>query len=360
MGPPIRRAGAWARRGVAAAVAAAWLAGATAAGADPAPGPAPGVRAVDPGPHGYFEFTAGPGASFRGGLVVTNTGPAPARYLLSAVPATTSPATGVSYGQPGTGGSGPAGWIALDAAAVDLAPGASTTVGFAVHVPAVLARRGDYVAGIAVAAPAPPAQPPGPGSGGTGFAISPTVRSVVAVVVHVPGPVAGGFAIGAASVSAVQGIEQVVDVPMRSVGDLMTRPQATFALGPCGAAPVLHATRQLDTFLPRDAIVYQWPLGDDVLREGCWGVRVCLGTGGQPQCAASQFAVTSAAQVTPIGGRPHWLGRPGPALPGQVERWAWVPLLGVVVLLLAALLRRRRADDGRGPGRHTPLPVSRA
>lgn len=317
---------------------------------------APSVTPVHPGPDGYFEYSLAPGATTTGALVVTNRSGHPATYELYAAAASTSPETGVAYGQPTSAKSGTAGWLDVSQPTVTLAPGASTTVSFGVTVPSGTSP-GQHVAAITAQAPTPSAVTTGSATGanaaGSSVAIVTTTRVVVAVVVDVPGPAAVGLNLGSPRVDAPRHLHQALAIPMASTGGLLTKPVLAGSVRPCGSpgARALDAVhRQLGTVVPHTAIHYPWYLNHP-LSVGCYAVALRLAATGVTRARFTGDIQVGPAQA--VGGEPapHPLGLPFPL--------AAVDLVALVLVLTAFAYalrrgRRRRAVHRRPRARHAP------
>lgn len=286
---------------------------------------APGVSPVQPGPGGYFEYTLAPGASTSGSVVVRNRSDAPATYDVYAADATTSPVTGVAYGESRTSEDGAASWIRLSTSEVKLAPGGHQTVDFAVTA-APEASPGQHVAAVGVQAP----NVTGPrqsGAGGSSVSLVTNARVVVAVVVDVPGPAAAAARFGRPSVEVQQHIRQLISIPMANTGELLMKPVLSGTLRACGSdgSPVLvNFHRQLDTFVPHTAIRYPLYL-DQALGTGCYAARIEL-TNGTATLARFDGDIV-------VGPSEAAVARPGGSLWGL----PWGLAVGDAIALLLAL-----------------------
>jgi len=236
---------------------------------------APGFRPVDPGPHGYFEYSLSPGTSQSGLVVIRNRSSSTSTYTLYPSDAITSPVTGVAYGESTTAGIGAAHWIHISPSEVTLAPGHSIAVRFGVTVPPQ-ATAGQHVA--ALSAQSPNVVRHSSTSDDASVALSTNARVVVAVVVDVAGPAVYGATLGRPRVEVQQHRRQLIVLPMASTGDLLMKPVLSGTLRACapnGSPVLVHFDRQLDTFVPHTAISYPWYL-DHVLGVGCYSVNLAL------------------------------------------------------------------------------------
>lgn len=316
-----------------AAIAAAVLPLASAAAAGPA---APGVTPVQPGPDGYFEYTLRPGSSASGAVVVQNQGRSPTTYAVYAADATTSPGTGVAYGEEQSGGEGPAAWLRLSTPTVSLGPGQKTTVTFTVTVPPG-AQPGQHVAAIGAQTPSATgtAIPEGSGS----VALVTNARVVIAVVVDVPGPAAVAVRLGHPRVRVQEHRRQLIAVPMSNTGGLMVKPVLAGVVRPCGGGARGAATihRHLDTLVPGTSIEYPWYL-NTVLPAGCYTADVQLMVPGE--------AAASYRGPLPIGPAQAAVTQPGSHLlwtiPLSLAVADVIALATAVSAAVFVVLRRRR------------------
>jgi hypothetical protein len=299
--------------------------------------PTPVLVPANPGPHGYFEYTLSPGQSTDGSAMVRNPGGAPATFALYPTDATTSTATGAVYGGLADTPRATGSWIHLAAHRVVFGPGQSQVVPFHLIVPAGTPP-GDHIGGFSAENPVAVHQ----NSTGGGVAFNVNTRVVVAVVVHVPGAAAVAIQLGKPALVAQNGNQQVITFPMNDTGGLLAKPTFAATVGRCATGPALAAlSRHLDTFVPRTAIVYNWPLGQLVLAAGCYRVTGTLtNLGSILSTVTADIVVTSAqASVTPPSG-PHSIRQP--------RAWTLILIaIGAGVLLAVILVlwwrsRRRR------------------
>jgi hypothetical protein len=225
-------------------------------------------------------------------------------------------------------------------------------VGFTVRVPAN-ATPGDHLAGVAFENAHPT-----PGSGP--ISISDVVRTVVGVLVKVPGPAAFHLAIYGVSIQPLsnQNLSSVV-VTLGDDGQLLGHPVLVVTVsGPHRYQKTV--SRQLDTILQGDTIPYPFPWPDN-LAAGDYTISV---VGSAPEL---QGTVSFSAKVhlgAPLAGVPNAGGtvvspQSNPsssvALPGWVIplvlalSLALVVLLSGAILLLGRRLRRRKQEAATRP-----------
>ncbi|MHB8717977.1 MAG: hypothetical protein ACYDAC_03670 [Candidatus Dormibacteria bacterium] len=304
---------------------------------------APVVRLTQPFPHGYIETTLNPGQSFATSLEVSDGGTVAGSFLISAVDGYTSSSGGVVYGnralpfRDGPAGNGEFGagrWITVSTDHLTLSPGASQTVGVSVTVPAGT-HPGDWVGGVTAENP----QATGSG-GGAGPQLRVTEANEMAVVVHVPGATSSGAVFIGAPTITVDGAQQLLNIPLRYTGDVLTKPLFSFTIRDGSGHTVYSHSGRFDTFVPHTTIVYQVRLLP-VLPPGSYSFSGSAGPDGN---------VTSSTYAIPVSGVPAPLPAPGGAGTGEQPN-AGPPaallagamgVLLLLVLMLALLLRRRR------------------
>lgn len=349
------------------------------ASSSPSAPAAPGLFPVNPGPHGYFEYTLPPGGATSGTIVVHDLTTSPARYLIYVTGATTSPVGGIAYGQPELRPQGTAAWVRLSAGSVQVSANSAVTIHFTVTVPGAT-RPGDYVAAMVAQTPTPTVAAPSQ-STNTGVRLLTTTRVIVAMVVHVPGPVAPAARIGLPNLGLQQHRRQVLTIPIDDSGNMLMKPYLAGNLRNCsGGPPVLRLARQLDTFVPHTKIDYPWYLNNQILPAGCYRATLTLGVGAGGTRLANYVGSLQvgvpATKVQPLPGqrglppgRAHWLVWVA-AVAAAVARFIqglpmWViAVTAVVVLLLIGVLiltrvrrrRRRRRYPTPPRDKYTGLP----
>ncbi|MHB8452008.1 MAG: WxL protein peptidoglycan domain-containing protein [Mycobacteriales bacterium] len=325
---------------------------------------APGLRAVHPGPQGYFELDLGPGATTRIAVVVHNFQPVAETYLLYQTDATTSQVTGVQYGQRRTPAVGVGAWLTPAVGTLRLGPGAAEQVSVTVTVPQGVGP-GDHVGAIAAQSPNLPSGSVGGNGHGTNVNLITTTRVVIAVVVHVPGPAITALQLGRPSLSTQDGVRQFLAIPMVDTGELLFKPLLTGGVTPCrGGPPVVRIDQQLDTFVPKTAISYAYNLAR-ALPAGCYTVHL-----GVYDAASALSSVTGNVSVTAAqaavhprtGAAPTAPAAPAAGSPG-FSRGAWYAVLAalgallLLALFLLLLLLRRRREPEQEPEPAAPPPA---
>jgi hypothetical protein len=278
-------------------------------------------------PAAYFTLHQAAGRSASGTVLVTNLATVPVTLFVSPVDGLTGLTTGTVYAGRGVPITRAGRWVSVTADAIHLAARSTQRVPFTVAVP-VGASPGDHLAGIAF-------QNARPTTSGNGFKIREIVRNVIGVLVVVPGPAVfhphlvslGLGAIGSTGIGAVS-------VGLGDDGHDFAKPSLTVALsGPGGYHRTM--TRQLDTVLPGDTVVFPYPWPDS-LAKGTYLVKAFLTGGG----------VTVTLQKTVQLGVALRGDSPG-AHVAKKSGFPWPTLIAVLVLalvlgLVIGLTMRRR------------------
>ena len=299
----------------------------------------------DPATGTYFIPTVAPGGSFRDRVIVTNSGSARVALYVDPVDGLTGETSGAVYGNR-TDPLRKAGfWVTPDVSRLTINAQSSTSVGFTVHVPAD-ANSGDHLAGIAFQDIHTTT------SGGT-LSVTTVIRSVIGVLVEVPGPGAFQPRITGARIEALAGFgTPSVLVTLGDAGLRLGKPVLSVTLaGPDGYRRTL--TRQLDTLLPGDTIELPlpWP---DRLAAGDYEITVVAsGSGHTAPITFTTTAHLGADLETAPPGSAY-----APATPVSVGGWS-VPLvlvggaciaLGGACIALGLVAWRRRSRRLHGPG----------
>jgi hypothetical protein len=208
---------------------------------------------------------------------VKNSGDKPLEVQLAVVPAMTAQNGGSTFGAPGSGSQGPAGWVTLDRPSVSLEAGASSSVRFAVRVPGAT-RPGQYLAGIAAYKPS--AQVTRQVSNGQNQAsaiLDVQMRYVVAVQVDVPGAWQAAMSIPEVSLME-QPSGPVLGLRIKNSGDTLLRPTGTVKVVDESGNTVVERAVNMGTFVAGTEVRYPvpWP---SIPRPGGYNVRVVLNYG---------------------------------------------------------------------------------
>jgi hypothetical protein len=214
-----------------------------------------------------FALALTPGATFTGEVVVGNTTKSAMRLAISSVDGLTATTSGAVYAGRRARRRHAARWLTSSIRKLSLTPGATATVSFTIRVP-VRATAGDHLAGLAV-------EDVTPSPHGNGFGVTQVMRSVVGVLVTVPGAARFTPMVSAAQIRRVTGTRSSeVVVRLGNVGRRLGHPRLSVTLaGPRGYRRTVR--RRLDTLLPHSAISFPvpWP---DRLAVGTYDVTVVL------------------------------------------------------------------------------------
>ena len=327
---------------VGATTATAWedVSGLAVAPAHPDPG--------DPATRSYFVNTVAPGGTAGDQVRVSNGGDATLHLYVSAVDGLTGATSGSVYGNRQDPVHRWGAWLTPAVTTLTLQPRATTLIGVLVRVPTD-ASPGDHLGGIAV-------EDARPATSRGSFEVTTVVRTVVGVLVKVPGPAAFHLTVSGASLEPFNQQLHLTTVSIRLTDDgrLLGKPAVTVDLaGPGGYHRTLR--RQLDTILPGDSITYPFPW-PDTLQPGDYTVAV--GATGPGMAAPDRWS-----GVAHLGAALQGMATPDPApasrapqpLPVSWPLWLLVPaVLGLALLVailgvLVVLLRRRPAAPSGGP-----------
>ncbi len=266
---------------------------------------APAVRPVANFPHGYIEYTLATSAQASGSIRVGDDGDTAGAFNMVPVDGYTSSLSGVVYGDAtnalhdgptGNGEYGAGRWITLSPSRLTLQPGQQTTVAYTVQVPPGT-HAGDYVGGISAENPVPTASAPS----GQGVGLNITQRSVIAVVVHVPGQLAPpSFRVGRPSIAVENQRRQVISFPLTYDGDTLVKPHLAFKIIDAAGRVMVQFDQQLDTFVPHTTIQFPFPIDNLILAPGTYRITGTFGDGGPATATiASSLVVTAAAANVP-------------------------------------------------------------
>ncbi len=181
----------------------------------------------------------------------------PQAVALQGVDVGTAATGGLDYGDRAPRAAGR--WVTLSRGSLDLAPGASVDVPFAVHVPAG-ARSGDHVAGVVAYDPGEIAREQRAARRqGRGLRLAFRSRLAIAVVVRVPGPRHPRLTFGGAGVNASpSGVR--IELRLRNSGNTLIKPTKGDVAVSQDGQPLFTTPVDLDTFAPESQIRFPIPL----------------------------------------------------------------------------------------------------
>ncbi len=299
-----------------------------------------------PSSRAYFTLSMAPGSTASEQVRVADTAGSPIDVLVNAVDGLTSTNSGAVYANREDPVHKAGAWVTPATSSLSLAPGTTHFVDFTVHVPSD-ATPGDHLAGIAF-------EDATPRTTGKGVQVTTVVRSVIGVLVQVPGPAAFDLSVGGASIQPLTtGGQPSVVVDLTDTGLRLGKPDLTVTLhGPAGYARTV--SRQLDTLLPGDRIAYPLPWPDS-LPAGDYSITVTADGGGMAspvtysgtyRLGAALHTATSpkgtGAAVRPaiVSTLPSWVV---PALAAA----AGLGVLGVIAVVTVLIATRRRSSRVR-------------
>jgi hypothetical protein len=284
--------------------------------------------------HAYFTHTAHPGEVWHDAIVAANTGGTTVAANVYPTDGLTAAATGSVYA-PGTRAAAKTGrWVNPAVSSVTVPAHGSVRVGFTVVVPPDAAP-GDHLGGIALEAQSAAA---GQGT----FAVSTLWRTIVGVLLQVPGAAPAHIAVSSATLTPLStGSTAAVAIAMENTGQLLTRPALKVTL--TNRSGYRRAVGlQLGTMLPTDPVPYvlPWP---DGLQAGAYDVRVEL----VPPNGPSTIFETSAQLQAALPGSVSNGATPPLATTAMAPVPLWLlvgcpPVAVAAAFALVLFLRRRR------------------
>ena len=281
-------------------------------------------------PQSYFTPTVRPGHAYTGHVTVDNHARKTLRFDVSAVDGLTGQTSGSVYANRQDPVTRSGRWLKSAIRHLSIVPGRSATIDFTVRVPAGT-QPGQYLSGLAIEDTTPKAV-----AQSGGVHVKEILRSVVGVLVKVPGPSHFQPTLSSLKLEELQGPHVgSVQVGLGNSGRHLAKPRLKIALrGPDGYRRTL--TRHLDTVLGADAITYPdaWP---DNLAKGRYDVTATLSGRGR--------SVTKHA-VVQLGSNLRGTESVAP-IPGSKSSLPWW-LFGVVLVVGLAggvVLRRRPRTD---------------
>jgi hypothetical protein len=287
----------------------------------------------DPATRAYFKLSVSPGHALTDAVTVGNTGDQPIERLVYAVDGLTSPNSGAVYANHGDPVHKAGTWVKIASADVTIPAHSEVPVPFTVIAPPGAAA-GDHLAGIAF-------EDPHPQTSGGQFAITEVFRTVIGVLIQVPGPGTFEVTLNGVSIQAQPGVgTATVVVNLANKGLRLGKPTLTVTLqGPNGYHRT--ATRDLDTILPGDDIRYPFPWPDSLL-PGSYRVSVKADGG-----AAPASLVSSASVGVRLAGAREAGASPATPLRAKSDRgvalsWAMLLVTGFGGLFVGVAVSRRR------------------
>lgn len=315
--------------------------------------PAPGSTELAPG-GGYFAPTVAAGASYTSSVVIANANHNSVSVLIYPVDGLTSPGSGTAYSNSGVSLQGAGTWITVSRKSITLLPESRQTVSFVVRVPPA-AVPGDHLAGIAIEGTSPQVA-----KTKSNVQVNVVTRSVVGVLVTVPGAAKFALTLGRPSITLGTYKIGTILVPMADTGGLLGKPDLSVKLTKAGYSKTV--TRDLDTVLPGDSTTISlfWP---DKL-SGRYEITACASGAGltTPVCRSASALAPGSATTPSSNAGPfpvHPTTAPSspkssstPVLIILVAVLGGIILVGGGILLGARLGRRRQGSASRSADEH--------
>lgn len=292
----------------------------------------------------YFVLDLVAGAGLRNEVRVANTGPAAGTVRLYTVDATTGQNSGAVYAGRDSAPQDTGAWVTLDETELTLGPGEERLVGFSVRAPEGT-RPGEHLGGIAAEGVTPSVA-----NAGAGVQITMQTRTVVGVLVNIPGPRVDKVVIENIQAETRAGY-QVLRIGLRNEGTHMARLLGNLDLADAAGHPLAQIPLKLDYLLPGTAISYPLAIPGRALAAGNYKVSLNLGFGeGGTAAYAAPLDITT-EQVRELY---EARGQELPAAPeGQTQSappQSALPLAPLLALAVSAALfttyllgRRRKA-----------------
>ncbi|NTU82888.1 MAG: DUF916 domain-containing protein [Chloroflexales bacterium] len=296
-----------------------------------------------PATQSYFILDFQAGENLRSEMRVVNTGQAAGTVRLYPIDAATGQNSGAIYEGRESTPRDTGAWLTLDTNELTLGPGEERLVGFSVNVPAD-ARPGEHLGGIAAEGQAAP-----PTDSGAAVQITMQTRTVVAVLVNIPGPRVDKVVIEGIQ-PETQGSYQMLRIGLRNEGTHMARLVGSLDLSDSTGRPLAQIPLKLDYLLPGTAISYPLAIPNQALAAGDYRADLKLSYGeGETTTLAAPLVITSEQirELYTARGQqlPDLPTAPAQSAQTQGAQPLIPPLLFTIsaVLFAAYLLRRRRA-----------------
>jgi hypothetical protein len=253
---------------------------------------------------GYFVLHAKPGTTVRGKVKVINVGGEAGRTTLYGVDATTGQTSGAVYRSRQEARRGVGGWIELGTETVELAPGQSRVVPFAVRLPAD-ASAGEHLGGIVAqrstqVAAAGDAR--GKGKKSSGFKVRIQALSVLAVQVDVPGPKRAQMTLSGIKPGDQPGHQSLL-LGIGNSGNVLVKGKGSLKVVDDSGRRVQSQTFALDTFVPSTRIDFPVYIRGKALPPGGYRGTVRIDYRGHSLTRTFPFEISS-GQVDQVFGSP--------------------------------------------------------
>ena len=228
-----------------------------------------GIRPVTANPlepmsFGFFVNSIEPGDEVAEQARVFNEGSDPVRLLIHVTDATTAINGGTAFGNGPESQTQAASWISLDVSELDLQPGETQIIEFAIDVPED-AEPGEYIAGLVVQAK--PEDIENSEDVGTQFGVNVIYRVGVAVVIDVPGPRVTDLTVADLRIRDITDEGTLLSVGVENTGNVMVRGTGSFTLTGGAGDAIATLPITIDTVLPGDLGLFLVPF-PEILPDG--------------------------------------------------------------------------------------------
>jgi hypothetical protein len=317
----------------------------------------------NPTTRSYFIPTVKPGETYANCVWVSNLGTAPVSMYVNAVDGITSVTSGAVFANRPDPVRRWGSWVTPSVNHTTVAAQSRTKVDFQVKVPGD-ASPGDHLAGLAF-------EPDNPSQSGGQVSIITVVRTVMSILVEVPGDATGKLAITQAEILPyTAGGTASLSVTVADTGLKLIKPKLVFTVdGPNGYHRTIHrdgscppdkanpnssSCPPLDTVLPGDSIVFPFPWPDD-LGAGAYTLTIegTCDQGCSPVSFKTKFTLDKNLNRTKEGVLQTIVDAPATAFWKTPLFWGFVVVLTLLSLVLLFFLvirpRRHRAITETDP-----------
>jgi hypothetical protein len=291
-------------------------------------------------PGSYFSLNMGPGQNRQLKVELGNHGAA-------AIAARTYAADGYTLINGGFGAkdrdstaTGATSWLTYPSEVLQLPAGQASVRTFTLTVPAGAAP-GDYVSGLVL-------ENDRPIQGAGSVALNQIVRQVVAVSIHVSGPLQAALSLGTAS-HKLTGGNSVVAVQIKNTGTTNLKPAGPLRISDHDGKTVSEAAVSLDTVFARTDTQSETTLNGK-LQPGNYTAIMTLTDPATQTTTTGTIPFTVADQNLANSGTTGQGPLPQIIQDAGTGPWPWIGALSILVVLAAVLfLRTRRRTTGAKP-----------
>ena len=308
------------------------------------------------GKQGYFLLTAQPGTTQSVQARIANVGTGQGTANVYAVDSFTSDTSGATYCSANDPKRDVGAWTQVSVKSVQLAPGKNQIVTLMIRIPPHV-RQGQHLGGLVVedTTPQAPATTQTTDSKKAGISITIKHKTILAILITVPGPQATYQNLNATGVTAGgQAGYQTLLLSLQNPGNTLLKPYGTFHVADSANATRVTSALQLVTFVPQTAIAYPLGVQGRSLEPGNYTASLLLHYGdGHTLTKTFAFTITTeqvqkAQSYTPTT---FQNSSSGPPILLILAGIAFVLFMGIALLFFMHRSRKRR--DGPPI---TPLP----